>query len=228
MNGFGDKSTIDQIANDIRTQNNVKVIYDPCDISNAENIRKMIKRSTDEFGSVDILVNNAGIQYVSKLEEFPEDKWNLIMDINLNSCFHSIKAVLPSMRKSGWGRIINISSVHGIVGSIHKSAYVTAKHGLVGLTKVVALETAGSGVTINNICPGWVLTPLVKKQVEDRARENNISIHEAELDLLSEKMPSKQFVAPEAIANAVIFLCSNESGQITGTSLPIDGAWTAQ
>lgn len=173
-------------------------------------------------------MNNAGIQYVAKIEEFPDNQWNLIMDINLNACFHSIKAVLPSMKEKGWGRIINISSVHGLVGSENKSAYVAAKHGVVGLTKVVALETAGSGITINNICPGWVLTPLVKKQIEMRAKEKSISIEEAEINLLSEKMPSKQFVKPEEVANMVVFLCMNESSQITGTSIPIDGAWTSQ
>lgn len=177
---------------------------------------------------MDILVNNAGVQYVSPVDDFPEDKWDLIMDINLNACFHSIKASLPHMREKGWGRIVNISSVHGLVASVNKSAYVAAKHGLVGLTKTVALETAGTGITINNICPGWVLTPLVQAQIELKAKENNISLDEARIALLSDKMPSKQFVESDSIGDMVVFFCLDSSSQITGTSLPVDGAWTSQ
>lgn len=173
-------------------------------------------------------MNNAGIQYVAPLHEFPEEKWDLILDVNLNSCFHTIKGVLPKMKEKGWGRIVNISSVHGLVASANKSAYVAAKHGLVGLTKTVALETAGSGVTINNICPGWVLTPLVKAQIEAKSRELNISFDEARVQLLADKMPSKQFVEAESIGKMVVFFCSDASDQITGTSLPVDGAWTSQ
>lgn len=180
------------------------------------------------LGSVDILVNNAGIQHVSPVEEFPEEKWDAIMAINLSALFHGIKAVLPDMKARGWGRIVNVSSVHGLVGSVNKSAYVAAKHGVVGLTKAVALETAGTGVTINTVCPGWVLTPLVQAQIDAKAKAKNISVEQASIDLVGEKMPSKQFVQSSFIGETVAFFCSPDAHQLTGTSLPVDGAWVSQ
>jgi len=180
------------------------------------------------MGGLDILVNNAGIQFVSPVENFPKDKWDSIIAINLSAVFHTIKESLPEMRLQKWGRILNISSVHGLVGSVHKSAYVASKHGVVGLTKVVALETAGTGITCNCINPGWVRTPLVEKQIEARAIQKKISTETAAEDILSEKQPSKQFVKIRELASTVVFLCSDDSSQITGISIPIDGGWTSQ
>jgi 3-hydroxybutyrate dehydrogenase len=174
------------------------------------------------------LVNNAGIQYVSPVDAFPEEKWDAIMAINLSAVFHGIKAVLPGMKSRGWGRIVNVSSVHGLVASANKSAYVAAKHGVVGLAKAVALETAGSGVTINTVCPGWVNTPLVQAQIEAMATTKNISLEEANAALVGEKMPSKQFVESDFIGDTVLFYCSPAAKQLTGTALPVDGGWTAQ
>jgi len=174
------------------------------------------------------LINNAGIQFVSPVENFPVDKWDQIIAINLSSVFHTIRGVIPLMKQQKWGRIINISSVHGLVASIHKSAYVASKHGVVGLTKTVALETAGSGITVNCINPGWVLTGLVEKQIETRATEKGITMEAAKTDLLAEKQPSKQFVAISQLADTAIFLCSDSASQITGISIPVDGGWTAQ
>jgi len=173
-------------------------------------------------------VNNAGIQHVAPVDQFPEEKWDAIMAINLSAVFHGIKAVLPGMKSRGWGRIVNVSSVHGLVASVNKSAYVAAKHGVVGLTKAVALETAGSGVTINTVCPGWVLTPLVQAQIEAKAKREGISIEDANVSLVGEKMPSKQFVHADFIGDTVLFFCSPAAKQLTGTSLPVDGGWTSQ
>lgn len=175
-----------------------------------------------------ILVNNAGIQHVAPVEDFPAEKWDQIIAINLSSAFHTTRRAVPHMRKGGWGRIINIASVHGLVASAEKSAYVAAKHGIVGLTKVVALENAGTGVTCNAICPGWVRTPLVERQIEARAQQEGISVEEASRSLLGEKQPSMRFTTPEQLGEVALFLCSAAADNITGMSLPVDGGWTAQ
>jgi 3-hydroxybutyrate dehydrogenase len=175
-----------------------------------------------------VQVNNAGIQHISPIESFPPEKWDLILAINLSSAFHASRLTLPAMRQKKWGRIINVASVHGLVASVNKSAYVAAKHGIVGFTKATALETAGSGVTCNAICPGWVLTPLVQAQIDLRAQQQGISGEKAKVDLLSEKQPSKEFVQPDHLGHLAAFLCSEAASQMTGITLPMDGAWTAQ
>jgi len=175
-----------------------------------------------------VLCNNAGIQFVAPIDEFPPEKWDAIIAVNLSSAFHAIRHALPHMKRAGWGRIINTASAHGLVASVNKAAYVAAKHGLVGLTKVVGLETAGSGITCNAICPGWVRTELVEKQITARAQQLNLSIEEAATSLLVEKQPSKQFVSVEQIGQLAVFLCSDAAAQITGATLSIDGGWTAQ
>jgi 3-hydroxybutyrate dehydrogenase len=188
----------------------------------------MIAQCVERFGSLDILVNNAGIQHTAPIEEFPDEKWEQILAINLSSAFYGIKAALQNMRRRDCGRIVNIASAHGLVASATKSAYVAAKHGLIGLTKVVALETARSHITCNAICPGWVLTPLVQKQIDDVATRDGISTDDAKAKLLAEKQPSLEFATPEQIGAAVAFLCSPAADQIRGTSISIDGGWTAQ
>jgi len=228
LNGFGDAKEIDQLQKSLRKEFNVNIEYHPADMTKPMEIKDMIAKSESIFGGVDILINNAGIQHVSPIEDFPLEKWDSIIAINLSSSFHTIKGCLPGMKTRKWGRIINIASVHGLVASVNKSAYVAAKHGIVGLTKAVALETAGSGVTCNSINPGWVRTPLVEKQIEAKAKQNNISIGAAAEELLREKQPSKQFVSVEQLAGTVIFLCSENANQITGISVPVDGGWTAQ
>jgi len=216
------------LVQDIKSTHKVPVEYHPADMSRPEEIDSMITFAHSKLGGVDILINNAGIQFVSPVENFPVDKWDQIIAINLSSVFHTIRCVLPLMKQQKWGRIINISSVHGLVASIHKSAYVASKHGVVGLTKTVALETAGSGITVNCINPGWVLTGLVEKQIQTRATEKGITMESAKTDLLAEKQPSKQFVAISQLADTAIFLCSDSASQITGISIPVDGGWTAQ
>jgi len=228
INGFGDAKEIDNIRIGIEKKHGVKCVYSPADMSNPEQIRGMVKLCESSFGSADILVNNAGIQFTGRTEAFPEEKWDSIIAINLSSAFHSMKAVLPGMQKRGWGRIINIASVHGLVASKDKLPYVAAKHGIVGMTKVVALENAKENITCNAICPGWVLTPLVQKQIDDRAAKQGIAVELAAKELLFEKQPSQRFATPEQIGAAVIFLCSETGSAITGISLPIDGGWTAQ
>lgn len=205
----------------------VKVVVSTHDLATAAGVREMAAMGVSAFGALDVIVNNAGVQHISPVEEFPPEKWDTILAINLSSSFHLIRHTLPSMRARGFGRIINIASVHGLVASTNKSAYVAAKHGLIGLTKAVALETAGSGVTCNAICPGWVLTPLIEKQIELRAQQRGVDIPAARIDLLSEKQPSKQFVEPSALGDLALFLCSPAAAQMTGVSLPVDGGWTA-
>ena len=228
LNGMGDKATIDAIIVDIPKQYGVKVGYSGADMSKPADIRQMVADGISQLGSVDILVNNAGIQFTSPVEEFPEDKWDAIIAINLSAAFHAIKAAVPSMKANKFGRIINIASVHGLVGSEHKAAYVAAKHGIVGLTKVVALETAEENITCNAICPGWVHTPLVQKQIEDKAKEQNISVEVATANLLGEKQPNKRFIKPENIGNLIAFLCDENGNAMTGEILTVDGGWTAQ
>ena len=188
----------------------------------------MVRRATQELGTVDILVNNAGIQHTAPVDEFPDDRWDAVIAINLSSNFHAIKAVLPQMKQRNWGRIVNIASVHGLVASVEKSAYVAAKHGVLGLTKTVALETATTGITCNAICPGWVLTPLVQKQIDDRAQRERIAVEQAKVGLLGEKQPSGEFATPEQIGAVCVFLCSDAAAQIRGVALPVDGGWLAQ
>ena len=228
INGFGEAAAIEAERAGIETTHGVKCVYSSADMSKPEQIREMVKLAESSFGSADILVNNAGIQFTARTEDFPEEKWDAIIAINLSSAFHAMKAILPGMQKRGFGRIINIASVHGLVGSKEKLPYVAAKHGIVGMTKVVALENANDNITCNAICPGWVLTPLVQKQIDDRAAKEAISPEVAAKEMLSEKQPSQRFATPEQMGAAVAFLCSDAGSSITGVSLPIDGGWTAQ
>lgn len=228
FNGFGDKSAIDTLVKDTQKQFGVKTDYSPADMSKPGDIAGMVGQCERVLGSVDILVNNAGIQYTAPVEEFPNEKWDAIIAINLSSAFHGIKAAVPGMKKRGFGRIINIASAHGLVASPHKAAYVAAKHGIVGLTKVVALENAQSDITCNAICPGWVHTPLVQKQIEDKAKEKGISVEESTKQLLGEKQPSMRFVRPGQIGALVVFICGESGASMTGEIISIDGGWTAQ
>jgi 3-hydroxybutyrate dehydrogenase len=228
LNGFGDAAGIDSVRAGIARDHDVRVLYDGADLSKGGAVRGLVAASVENLGRVDILVNNAGIQFTAPVEEFPAEKWDAILAINLSAAFHGIAAAVPRMKKQGWGRIVNIASAHGLVGSTHKAAYVAAKHGIIGLTKVVGLETAGTGITANAVCPGWVRTPLVEKQIADIAARKNISREEAALTLLGEKQPSRTFVTPEQLGGTVAFLCSPAADQITGTHIAVDGAWTAQ
>jgi len=228
LNGFGDPGAVGALRERLVGEFKIKVRYDGADLTQPAEVRGLIERSVAEFGAVDVLVNNAGIQHVAPIEEFPDERWDAVIALNLSASFHAIKAALPHMRKRGWGRIINISSAHGLVASAQKVAYVAAKHGLLGITKVVALETAETPITCNAICPGWVLTPLVQKQIDDLARHEKIAEAQAKRRLLAEKQPSGEFATPEQIGGLALFLCSDAAAQIRGAALPIDGAWTAQ
>ena len=228
LNGFGDPEEIEEIRSGIAAEFDVRAAYSGADMSNPDEIHGMIEAATSELGKVDVLVSNAGIQHTAPVVDFPADRWDAIVAINLSAVFHGIQAVLPQMLERDWGRIINIASTHGLVASPEKSAYVAAKHGVVGLTKVVALETAQTGVTCNAICPGWVLTPLVKKQIEDRAAAEGIDSDEASAQLLGEKQPSMEFVTPEQIGALAVFLCSPGADQMRGQAVPMDGGWTAR
>ncbi|HTP84058.1 MAG TPA: 3-hydroxybutyrate dehydrogenase [Alphaproteobacteria bacterium] len=228
LNGFGDKAEIDRLKVALADEFGVKVYYSPADMSKPNEVAIMIQYATTALGRVDILVNNAGIQHTAPIESFPPEKWDAIIAINLSSAFHAIRALMPQLKIRNWGRIINIASAHGLVASEHKAAYVAAKHGLIGLTKVVALETATTGITCNAICPGWVLTPLVQKQINDRAAQAKISVDQAKAELLSEKQPSKEFATPEQMGELAAFLCSDAASQIRGVAIPVDGGWTAQ
>ncbi|MBV8471076.1 MAG: 3-hydroxybutyrate dehydrogenase [Burkholderiaceae bacterium] len=228
LNGFGDAAEIEKIKNEVASKHGVKTAYSPADISKPADIRKMVADTVEAFGSVDVLVNNAGIQFTANTEDFPDEKWDQIIAINLSGAFHGAKAVIPHFKKQGWGRIINIASAHGLVGSTHKVAYVAAKHGIIGMTKVVAIEAANDGVTCNAICPGWVLTPLVQKQVDARAAEHKISNEEAKRELLAEKEPSLKFTTPEELGALAVFLCSDAAANVRGQAWAMDGGWTAQ
>lgn len=228
FNGFGDKAAIDALVADTAKKYSVKAIYSNADMTQPVQIASMVAQAEAEFGSVDILINNAGIQHTATIENFPNDKWDAIIAINLSAAFHAMKAALPGMQKRGWGRIINIASAHGLVGSAQKAAYVAAKHGIIGLTKVAALENAPKGITVNAICPGWVLTPLVQKQIDDNAKAKGIDVAAAQAELLGSKEPSMQFSTPEQLGGLAAFLCSDAGANMTGTSLSHDGGWTAQ
>lgn len=228
LNGFGKPDEIEAVRSGIASEHSVRVLYDGADMSEGEAVRGLVATTVQKLGRIDILVNNAGIQFIAAVEDFPHEKWDAILAINLSAAFHGVAAAVPHMKKQGWGRIINIASAHGLVGSAHKVAYVAAKHGVVGLTKVVGLETAGTGVTVNAVCPGWVLTPLVEKQIVDMAAQRGISRDDAAAALLGEKQPSRAFVTPGQLGGTVAFLCSSSADQITGTAIAVDGAWTAQ
>jgi len=228
LNGFGPPSAIERERTQLESEFGIQVAFNPADLANPQQVVGLVETATRELGGVDILVNNAGIQYTARIEEFPADRWEAVIAVNLSACFHAIRAVLPQMRARNWGRLINIASTHGLVASPEKSAYVAAKHGLIGLTKAVALETAESGITCNAICPGWVLTPLVEAQIAERAERENISFDRAKMDLLAQKQPSREFVTPDQIGAATVFLCSDAAAQIRGAALPIDGGWTSQ
>jgi 3-hydroxybutyrate dehydrogenase len=228
LNGFGDPAAIADLAATLAAAHGVKVLYSAADMTRPDQIEAMVRDAEAAFGAVDILVNNAGIQHTARVEDFPADKWEQIMAINLSSNFYTIRAALPGMQRRGWGRIVNIASVHGQVASSNKAAYVAAKHGVIGLTKTVALENARSGITCNAICPGWVLTPLVQKQIDDLAVREGVPVEAAQARLLGEKQPSQAFATPEQIAAAVLFLCSDGAQQMRGAALTIDGGWTAQ
>lgn len=224
LNGFGDASAV--IAQ-VQAFGG-KVGHHPADVSDPAQIADIFAYAEREFGGVDILVNNAGIQHVAAVQDFPVDKWDAIIAINLTSAFHTTRLALPAMQQANWGRIINVASVHGLVGSAQKSAYVAAKHGIVGLTKVTALENATSGVTCNAICPGWVLTPLVQKQVDAKAAAQGISNEEATRQLLGEKEPSLQFTTPEELGELAVFFCSAAANNVRGVAWNMDGGWAAQ
>jgi 3-hydroxybutyrate dehydrogenase len=228
LNGFGDPKEIEVLRGELEKSFGTTVAYHPADLSKPEQAAQLVEDTEGALGRLDILVNNAGIQHVSPVEAFPTEKWDLILAINLSASFHTIRAALPGMRARGWGRIVNIASTHGLVGSVEKSAYVAAKHGLIGLTKVVALETARSPITCNALCPGWVLTPLVQNQIDALAEREKIPVEEARQRLLGEKQPSLEFTTPDQIGGLAVFLCSDAAAQIRGASLTIDGGWTAQ
>ena len=228
LNGFGDVEAPRAQVLDAGKAAGIEVGYHGADMSKATDIEAMMKYAAAEFGRVDILVNNAGIQHVAKVQDFPVEKWDAILAINLSSAFHTTRLALPAMQQANWGRIINVASVHGLVGSAEKSAYVAAKHGIVGLTKVTALENATTGVTCNAICPGWVLTPLVQKQVDAKAAAQGISNEDATRQLLGEKEPSMQFTTPEELGELAVFFCSAAANNVRGVAWNMDGGWTAQ
>jgi 3-hydroxybutyrate dehydrogenase len=227
LNGFGDRAMIDELVDEFHTQYSVGVVYSDADISKPEDVAAMIDLAEDEFDGVDIMINNAGIQHVAPIEDFPIEKWNAIIAIDLSAAFLTCRLVVPGMKEKGWGRIVNIASAHALVASPFKVAYVAAKHGIAGLTKTVALELAEHGVTANAICPGYVLTPLVEKQIPEQAEARRISEEAVVRDVLLAAQPTKKFVEVSQIAALTIFLCSDDAASITGALLPIDGGWTA-
>jgi len=227
LNGFGDPAEIQKVGDRLSHQHNVGVIYCNANIAVLDEIAEMVGQARKQFGGVDILVNNAGIQHVAPIEEFPVDKWDSILAINLSGAFHTCRLAIPEMKRKGWGRIVNVASAHALVASPFKSAYVSAKHGLAGLTKTIALEVAEHGITANAICPGYVLTPLVQKQIPEQAKARGISEEAVMRDVLLAAQPTKKFVGTSEIAALTVFLCSDQAASITGSLLPIDGGWTA-
>ena len=227
LNGFGDAKEIETLRAGLAAKFGVKVLYDGADMSKADEIEAMMHKAEKDLGGIDILVNNAGIQHVAPVDEFPVNKWDAIIAINMSSTFHTTRCALAYMKKQGWGRIINIASAHALVASPFKSAYVTAKHGVMGLTKTVALEVAEKGITVNAICPGYVLTPLVEKQIPDTAKARGITEEQVKRDVLLAAQPTKKFVTVEELAGTTIFLCSDAAASITGTNISVEGGWTA-
>ncbi|HTP53315.1 MAG TPA: 3-hydroxybutyrate dehydrogenase [Anaeromyxobacteraceae bacterium] len=228
LNGFGDAAAIERTRAALEKEHGVAVRYDGADLTKPVQVAGLVAAAARELGGVDILVNNAGIQHTAPVDSFPAERWDAILATNLSAAFHAIQHALPIMKRKGFGRIVNTASVHGLVASANKAAYVAAKHGLVGLTKVVALETAGTGITCNAFCPGWTRTELIEPQIAAKAKALGVSLQEGERELLAEKQPSKQFVTVDQIGALVIFLCSAAAEQITGAAIPIDGGWTAQ
>lgn len=226
LNGFGDEDKINAIRAEIEKLG-VKTHYNAADMSKPPEIAAMVDEALKEFGTIDVVVNNAGIQFVNPIDTYPDDKWNAIIDINMNAAFHVIKGVIPTMRNKGWGRIVNIASAHGLVASPFKSAYVTAKHGIMGMTKTVALEVAQQGITCNAICPGYVKTPLVENQIADTAKNRGISEEEVVTNVMLAAQWTKKFVTIEQVAGIALFLCSDTAENITGTDITVDGGWTA-
>ena len=227
LNGFGDPAAIEKVRREI-ADTGVRVSYNGADLSKRDAVVGLVQATLSELGRLDILVNNAGIQHVASIATFPPEKWDAIIAINLSAAFHAMQAAIPWMQQAGWGRIINVASAHGLVGSPEKSAYVAAKHGIVGLTKVGAIELANVGVTVNAICPGWVLTPLVQAQLDARAKAEGVSVEKVTHTFLTEKQPMAQFSTPEGIGGLAVFLCSESARTITGAALSIDGGWVAQ
>jgi 3-hydroxybutyrate dehydrogenase len=228
LNGLGDPEEIGRTQRDLARETNRDVRYSNADMRAPGQIAAMVRSAQEAFGGVDILVNNAGIQHVAPVESFPEESWDAIIAIDLSAAFHAVKAALPAMKANGWGRIVNVASAHGLVGSPFKSAYVAAKHGIVGFTKVTALEVAEAGITCNAICPGYVRTPLVERQIEDQAKAHGIPREKVIRDIMLKAQPTKRFVEAEEVAAATAFLCSDAAASITGIALPIEGGWTAQ
>ncbi|MET0941133.1 MAG: 3-hydroxybutyrate dehydrogenase [Mesorhizobium sp.] len=228
VNSYSDKKDDHAIANDIRARHSVESVYMPADMSKPDQCSRLVEATVKEFGSIDILVNNAGIQHVAPVDQFPVEQWDRIIAINLSSAFHTTAAALPSMKARKWGRIVNIASAHGLTASPFKSAYVSAKHGLLGLTKTVALEVAEQGITCNAVCPGYVLTALVEAQIPDQMKAHNMDRETVIREVMLERQPTKQFATVEQIGATVAFLCSDAAAQITGTPISVDGGWTAQ
>ena len=228
LNGFGNAAEIEKLRAGLERENNVKVLYSPADMTRPDQIIDMIISAEELFGGADILVNNAGIQHVAPIDEFPSEKWDAIIAINLSSAFHTIRAALPGMKQRKWGRIINIASAHGLVASPFKSAYVAAKHGIIGMTKTVALEVAEQGITCNAICPGYVKTPLVEGQISDQAKARNMTEDEVVKNVILAAQPTKQFVTVDQISALALFLAGDDGASVNGASLSIDGGWTAQ
>ena len=228
LNGFGDAAEIEALRLQLQTEHGVQVRYSGADLSQLDQIETMMKTTIDEFGGIDVLVNNAGIQFVAPVDEFPVEKWNAILAINLSASFHTVRLALPMMKKRGWGRIINIASAHALVASPYKSAYVAAKHGIAGLTKTVALEVAAQGITMNAVCPGYVWTPLVEKQIPDTARARGITEQQVIDDVMLAHQPTKKFVTIDEVAALTAFLASDAAASLTGAIMPVDGGWTAQ
>ena len=227
LNGFGDAAKVEAQRHQIAETHGVDVLYDDADMSRQDQIEAMMARAAERFGGVDVLINNAGIQHVAAVDEFPVEKWHAILAINLTAAFHTTRLALPHMKFNGWGRIVNIASAHALVASPYKSAYVAAKHGIAGFTKTVALEVAELGITANAVCPGYVLTPLVERQIPDTAKARGITEEQVKRDVLLAAQPTKRFVTTDEVAQLVAFLCTDAAASITGTVMPIDGGWTA-
>jgi 3-hydroxybutyrate dehydrogenase len=228
MNGLGTPDEVEVVRTGLPLAPGMEAVYHPADMSDAGQIRALVDHARSVLGPVDVLVNNAGIQHVEAIETFPPERWNTIIAINLTAAFHTTRAVIPEMKDRGWGRIINVASAHGLVASPFKSAYVAAKHGLVGFTKSIALETAEHGITVNSICPGYVLTPLVQLQIPQTARARGLTEDEVVRDVLLHAQPTRRFVSTEQLGAMTVFLCSEAAASITGAAIPIEGGWTAQ